>query len=167
MAEEILALINSFEKGVLVANYAQVDLMGHVRDVPGLIKAVEQADQLVKRIINGIDLEETLVVIASDHGTNPMTGNHNTAPTPLCLITDCIRGRKSLGVVHIIEIANTVTSALGLPKPEKALGRDLLSVALTDDSIQNYQIELHKQLEEVWRSSGPRHKEQQQEGHKD
>lgn len=157
LAAEILQVFQSFHKGVLVANYAQVDLMAHYKDVNKLIEAVENADKLVSSIIQGINLMETLVVIASDHGTNPMTGNHNTAPTPLCLITEQIKGRKSLGVVHIIEIAATITQALGLPKPKCALGRNLLEVALGDGQLQNYQVELQRQLEEVWRTAGPRH----------
>ncbi|MDW7675089.1 MAG: alkaline phosphatase family protein [Bacillota bacterium] len=157
LAKEIINVIKSFNKGVLVANYAHVDLTAHCKDVIKLIDAVEKADKMVKEIMAGIDLKETLVIIASDHGTNPVTGNHNTAPTPLCLITDQIKGRKNLGVVHNIEIAITVTTALGLPKPDKALGRDLLALALNENQASNYQIELNKQLDEVWRTSGPRH----------
>ncbi|MGF7186040.1 2,3-bisphosphoglycerate-independent phosphoglycerate mutase [Desulfitispora alkaliphila] len=157
VAGHILSVLEEIDRGVVVANFGKVDLMAHMGDVVKVIEAVEQADAIVTRIMEDIDLSSTLVVIASDHGTNPITGNHNTAPTPLCLITDKIKGRVNLGVVHNMEIANTVTAALGLPNPAQALGRDLLKLAIGETDDHNYQIEMKKQLDKLWQSQEQRH----------
>lgn len=158
VAEEMLKVIESMDRGILVANYGQVDLSGHARDVAGLIQAVQKADGIVSQIMTRVDLERTLVVIAADHGTNPITGDHNTAPTPLCLITEQIKGRVNLGVVHNLEIAVTITAALGLRQPEQAVGRNLLALAVTDNPDLNYQPQVQQQLDELYQQKPPRYR---------
>lgn len=157
VADEALALLDEMERGILVANYSDVDMMGHQRNVSRLIDSVERADGIVSRLLASVDLEETLLVITADHGTNPFTGNHNTAPTPLCLITGQIKGRTNLGVVHTMEIAPTITSALGLRPPAQALGRNLLTSALGQSDEKSYHVYLEKQLEELYKRDKPRH----------
>jgi len=157
VAGEILKIIESMGRGILVANYGQVDLSGHKRDVAGVIRAVQKADGIVSQIMARVDLSRTLVVIAADHGTNPITGDHNTAPTPLCLITDKIKGRVNMGVVHNLEIALTITSALGLRPPQQAVGRELLSLAVADHPDLNYLPQVLRQLDEIYRKESPRH----------
>ncbi|KAB2952089.1 hypothetical protein F9B85_09750 [Heliorestis acidaminivorans] len=160
LAQEVLQVLKKMDCGILVANYSAVDMMAHRRDVSLLIESVERADAIVAKLLASVDLEKTLFVITADHGTNPFTGNHNTAPTPICLITGQITGRQNLGVVHNLEIAPTITAALGLRRPAQALGRDLLPLALGKEREYSYHIKLEEQLEELYRLDQPRHVQQ-------
>jgi hypothetical protein len=129
IAETMDVLDRLGERGGIVAvNYNGVDHAAHERDVRGVIRAVECADAIVHRIVDAVDLGCTLLIIAADHGTNPLNGRHSNIPTPLVLINEQLVGRVDLGVVHNLEIAITIASALGLKFPE-ALGRDLLALA--------------------------------------
>jgi 2,3-bisphosphoglycerate-independent phosphoglycerate mutase len=161
LVREILEILYRMQEGVLVATYGGVDLSGHRKNVSGLIEAVERADRMVGLILREVDLSETLVIIAADHGTNPMTGRHNTSPTPLSLITGEICGRNNLGVVHNLEIAATITGALGLRRPARAVGRDLGSfarqVAGGETEELDYQAELNRQLADFYRRQPRRH----------
>lgn len=161
LVQEILGILDRMDEGILVATYGGVDLAGHRKNVSGLIEAVERADRMVGCILEGVDPAETLVIIAADHGTNPLTGRHNTSPTPLCLISCEISGRVNLGVVHNLEIAATIAGALGLRLPARAVGRDLGSlarrVACGDVVELNYQEELNRQLAEFYRRQPRRH----------
>ncbi|QGG46214.1 alkaline phosphatase family protein [Heliorestis convoluta] len=160
LSREILHILDQMDSGILVANYAAVDMMGHRKNVSLLIESVEKADALVGKLLESVDLEKTLLIITADHGTNPYTGNHNTAPTPICLITGQIKGRQNLGVVHNLEIAPTITSALGLRRPKQAFGRNLLPLAFGEKTEYSYHIQLEEQLEELYRLDQPRHLQQ-------
>jgi len=161
LVQEILKILGAMEEGILVATYGGVDLAGHRKAVSDLIRAVEKADQMVGVILKEIDLSETMLIIAADHGTNPITGRHNTSPTPLCLISGEICGRVNLGVVHNLEIAATITGALGLRPPVRAVGRDLgnlaQKVACGETIEQDYQSELNRQLADFYRRQPRRH----------
>ncbi len=161
MTREILDLFYQMEKGILVATYGGVDYTGHHKNVSGLIQAVEKADEIVGVLLKEADLQQTLVIIAADHGTNPITGRHNTAPTPLCLMDSTIAGRVNLGVVHNIEIATTIAGALGLKVPQRAVGRDLGELVqrlLAGEQVSlDYQLELERQLDAFFRKQPLRH----------
>lgn len=161
LTREILNTLSLMKRGILVATYGGVDFAGHRKNVSGLIKAVEKADEMVGAILREVDLSETLVIIAADHGTNPITGRHNTSPTPLCLITEEICGRVNLGVVHNLEIAGTIAGALGLRVPRRAVGRDLGELARRAACgrvvEQDYQLEMSRQLTEFYRRQPRRH----------
>ena len=157
ITERTLNVLARMDRGIVVINYNGVDDAGHRRDIGGLIEAVENADRMVRRILAKVDPDQTLMVIAADHGTNPVTGNHSTAPTPFCLITGQIPGRVNLGIVHNLEIAVTITSALGLPNPELSLGRDLVGVATEVNGERSYRATIERQLRAIQVSDPPRH----------
>lgn len=157
IVRETLEVYKQIEQGIIVVTYNGVDFSGHIMNVAKVIDSVERADKMVGEIIKKVDLTETLLVIAADHGTNPLTGNHNTAPTPLCLITEAITGRVNLGVVHNLEIAITITSALGLRAPAQALGRNLLEIALNGRENLSYRDVMSEQLQKLYSSQPKRY----------
>jgi len=162
MTQEILDAFYQMDKGILVATYGGVDFTGHRKNLPRLIEAVEKADSIVGVFLKEADLEETLLIIAADHGTNPITGRHNTAPTPLCLMANNIAGRVNLGVVHNIEIATTIAGALEVQVPQRAVGRDLGELVhqlLAGEEVSlDYQLEMNRQLNAFFRKLPLRHK---------
>lgn len=158
VGQETLKVLEAMpDRGLVVVNYNGVDSAAHKRDVNKTIAAVEAADRMVGEIARSIDLAGTLLIIAADHGTNPLTGRHNPVPTPLVLINACIEGRAHLGVVHNLEIAITVADALGLSLPPAALGRDLLSLALSGRGTGDYRETLDRQFEAYLGSQAKRH----------
>jgi hypothetical protein len=158
VARETLAVLRAMpDRGLVVVNYNGVDSAAHQRDVLATIAAVEAADRMVGQIVRATDLADTLVIIAADHGTNPLTGRHNPVPTPLVLINDRIVGRAHLGVVHNLEIAITVAAALGLELPAAALGRDLLSLAVAGGGTGDYRQTLDSQFNAYLSSQAKRH----------
>lgn len=145
------------DRGLVVVNYNGVDSAAHKHDVLLTIAAVEAADRMVGLIVKAIDLADTLLVIAADHGTNPLNGRHNPVPTPLVLVNGAIEGRAHLGVVHNLEIAITIATALGLTLPPAALGRDLLALALTGGGTGDYRETLDGQFSAYLSGQAKRH----------
>lgn len=158
VGQETLAVLRAMpDRGLVVVNFNGVDSAAHQRDVFATIAAVQAADQMLGQIIKAIDLASTLLIVAADHGTNPLTGRHNPVPTPLVLISDCIVGRAHLGVVHNLEIAITVAAALGLELPPAALGRDLLALAIAGGGTGDYRQTLDAQFNAYLSSQAKRH----------
>lgn len=157
IVEETLKVYERIRQGIIVVTYNAVDYSGHIMSVGQLIDSVERADKMVGEMISKFNLAQTLVVIAADHGTNPLTGNHNTAPTPLCLITEAITGRVNLGIVHNLEIAITICSALKLKPPVQALGRNLLDIALKGSRDLSYKRIMEQQLLDLYNSQPKRY----------
>jgi phosphopentomutase len=158
IARETLGVLSAMpDRGLVVVNYNGVDSAAHRRDVLATIAAVQAADRMVGQIIRATDLGDTLVVIAADHGTNPLTGRHNPVPTPLVLISGCILGRAHLGVVHNLEIAVTIAAALGLNLPAAALGRDLLALAVAGSTTGDYRQTLDSQFNAYLAGQSKRH----------
>jgi phosphopentomutase len=159
LAQETISVLEACgPRALVVANYNGVDNAGHERDVRQVIEAVEKADQMVARILEATDLTTSLLVIAADHGTNPLNGRHNNVPTPLVLINERIKGRVDLGVVHNLEIAITIASAFGLSLPQ-AFGRDLLRLAVEGLRLDSgdYRDTLERQLREFKARQAKRH----------
>jgi len=146
ITQEVLTTLRQVERGVIVANYNGVDSAAHNRDLRGLIRAVARADAMVQHIVDATDLSQMLLIIAADHGTNPLTGRHNSIPTPLVLMNARISGRVDLGVCHNLEIAGTIANALGLPRPAAMLGRDLLALAVSGGGAGDYRQTFEEQF---------------------
>lgn len=158
VGDETLSVLAAMpDRGLVVVNFNGVDSAAHKGDVFATIAAVEAADRMVGRVVKAIDLSATLLIIAADHGTNPVTGRHNPVPTPLVLISEQIVGRAHLGVVHNLEIAVTIASALGLHLPSAALGRDLLALAVAGGGSGDYRETLERQFNAYLASQAKRH----------
>jgi len=164
IGREAVGILRRLDRGILVINFNGVDTAAHRRDVYGTIAAVEEADRLVGRITEAVDLRSTLLVIAADHGTNPLNGRHNAIPTPLVLINEAIAGRVNLGVAHNLEIATTLASSLGLTLPNACLGRDLFRLALEGGGTGDYRETMEAQFNAYLASQRTRYQLAQDHG---
>lgn len=115
---------------ILVIHYSGVEYCARRRDPRAVGEAVELVDWLAGELIETVDLDESLVVIAGDRGISPRHGEPSLVPTPICLLGGGIQDRVNLGVVHYRDIAPTLAAALGLPAPRHSRGADLYGQAL-------------------------------------
>ena len=154
-AREALAKVR---EGLIVINFNGVDAAGHDMDTPKLIQAVGEADMIVETLLREAACSETILIVAADHGTNSVTGKHNAAPTPLCIMTERLPDRVNLGIVHNFEIAVTLTANLGLRPPREAMGRDLVRLALAGEGRDyDYRHQFQLQMDQYLAASKERH----------
>ena len=130
------ALLDQLASGrhrVVIANFANPDMVGHTGVLPAAIRAVEVVDECVGRLVEDVLKRQGAVVITADHGNcelmrDPATGQPHTAhtlfPVPLFLIHEGARGPLREGGA-LEDVAPTLLGLLGLPKPAEMTGRDL------------------------------------------
>jgi 2,3-bisphosphoglycerate-independent phosphoglycerate mutase len=132
VTDALVEAIGSGSYDVIVANYANADMVGHTGDLKATIKAVEVLDECVGRVVDAVQARGGTVIITADHGNaeqmiDPVTGQiftaHTTNPVPLILIDD-YRGRLRAGGA-LKDVAPTMLGILGLTKPPQMTGEDL------------------------------------------
>ena len=69
------------------------DEPGHDGDLEGKIKAIEDIDKYyIGRILDSIDISETLIVVASDHSTPWYRRAHSSDPVPVMISHPTLKG---------------------------------------------------------------------------
>lgn len=102
-AEAVNKLTDIMDKnftGLCMVNLADFDsLYGHVRDVDGYARAIEELDVDVPIILNKLDLDD-LLIITADHGNDPtFKGNdHTRENVPVIIYSRNFKNPKRLKV---------------------------------------------------------------------
>jgi len=111
-----------------------VDAAGHAHggDSKEYREAAEIADRALARALKGIDLSQDAIVVTADHGHTGRGGHGGLEPevltVPLIMAGAGVKpGADSLDA-HLIDIAPTVSTLLGIPAPGHGLGRTLVEL---------------------------------------
>ena len=118
----------------IVVNFANTDMVGHTGDLTAAIRAVEAVDECLGRLRRAIEDSGGVMIVTADHGNaemmmDPRTGQAHTAHTmnkvPVVLVGDRNEGH-ALVDGKLADIAPTLLTLLGLPKPAEMTGRSLI-----------------------------------------
>lgn len=121
---------------VIICNYANGDMVGHTGDLQAAIKAVECVDQCLGRVVTALHSVGGEGIITADHGnvelmrdafTEQSHTAHTSGPVPFVYI-----GHREV-VMHrsdgvLADVAPTLLTLMGLPKPTEMTGHSLLRV---------------------------------------
>jgi 2,3-bisphosphoglycerate-independent phosphoglycerate mutase len=129
-------VVKAIEKGefdAIIMNYANADMVGHSGKLEAAIKAVEAVDTGLARIYQALEPRGGAWIITADHGNaetmiDPATGGphtyHTTNPVPFILASDDDKLQLKPGG-SLRDIAPTMLSILGQPRPADMTGTDL------------------------------------------
>jgi hypothetical protein len=91
--------------------------------------AAELADHALARALAHIDLSQDAIVITADHGHTNRGGHGGVEPevlsVPLILAGAGVKPGATADDAHLIDLAPTVATLLGIPAPGHGLGRTL------------------------------------------
>ncbi len=133
ITETVVKAIEKGEFDAIIMNYANADMVGHSGKLKAAIKAVEAVDAGLARIYQTLKPRGGAWIITADHGNaetmiDPSTGGphtyHTTNPVPFILVTDDDTLRLAPGG-SLRDIAPTMLSILGQPRPADMTGKDL------------------------------------------
>jgi len=120
---------------LVIVNFANMDVVGHIEDKKAVLQAIEAVDQAVGLVLSAAQAHQVTAIVTADHGTvekwyypdGKVDTGHTDSPVP-CVIAPSkglkikdIRARGTL-----CDVAPTVLQLLGLPAPPIMTGKSLL-----------------------------------------
>jgi 2,3-bisphosphoglycerate-independent phosphoglycerate mutase len=119
---------------VVIANFANADMVGHTGVLPAAIKAVEAVDAQLARIYKAVRERNAIWLLTADHGNcetmvDPITGEphtaHTTNPVPFIYVAEEAKNFRLRTDGSLRDIAPTIMSQLHLGLPTEMSGRDM------------------------------------------
>lgn len=123
---------------LIVANFANPDMVGHTGDLAAAIQAVEAVDAALGQVVGAVQAVGGAMLVTADHGNcelmqDPTTGAphtaHTTNPVPLILVGAGAEGATLRTGGRLADIAPTLLALMGVAQPAEMTGRSLLAGA--------------------------------------
>jgi len=133
VTDKLIENILSRKYDVIIANYANCDMVGHTGVLSAAITAVETVDTCLGKVIDTVKASGAQMLVCSDHGNadkmvdyetrDPHTA-HTSNLTPLILVNSRAKSLKAGG--KLCDISPTLLDMMELPKPTEMTGESLL-----------------------------------------
>ncbi len=135
VTQEVLKRIKSNRYGLMVLNYANLDMVGHTGKLDAAVKACEVVDSCLGQVVSTAVDRGGIVLITGDHGNaeemidrrhgGPHTAHTSTNPVPVLLVDPgWPKARLRDGI--LADVAPTVLTLLNIPIPEEMTGTCLI-----------------------------------------
>jgi len=138
VADATIAKLRDPSVDLIIANFANIDVVGHIENRAAILKALEAVDEQVGRVVQAARGEGVVALVTADHGTvekwlypeGAIDTGHTDSPVPLAIAG--APGPLPDGGA-LTDVAPTALALLGLEKPSAMTGRALLP-GLPDDA---------------------------------
>lgn len=128
VTDRVVEAIESHQYDVIIMNIANPDMVGHTGVMDAAVRAVDDTDTAIDRILEATEARGGVALITADHGNAELmfdekTGQPHTAhtlnPVPLILFDPHKRYGTLRGGGVLSNVAPTILAILGLEKPEE------------------------------------------------
>ena len=118
---------------LIVANFANPDMVGHTGDLAAAIRACEAVDHGLGRVVAAVAAAGGAMIVTADHGNcetmiDPVTGGPHTAHTtnlvPVILFGGPADAQLTDG--SLADLAPSLLALMGLPQPPEMTGTSLI-----------------------------------------
>ncbi len=134
VTDAVVAHLEAGGDALIIANYANADMVGHTGDFDATVRAVECIDACLGRVRRAVEAAHGGLLITADHGNaeykidrrdGSVLTAHTTSPVPVIVVGAGDGPLREGGGLR--DVAPTVLDAMGLPVPAEMTGRSLLS----------------------------------------
>jgi 2,3-bisphosphoglycerate-independent phosphoglycerate mutase len=133
ITDEIIKSINNKNFDIIIANFANPDMVGHSGNYESTLQAVEYVDECLGKIFKAINEKNGILILTSDHGNSETMWDedqkskhtaHTNNLVPFILINggDDIKLNKG----KLSDIAPTIIELLNIDKPKEIEGNSLI-----------------------------------------
>lgn len=135
VTDAIVQALKAGSSDVIVANFANTDMVAHSGNFAAGVKAMETADECLGRIWTAVAQAGGRLLITGDHGNleemqNQATGEidteHSANPVPFYLIDPEAKTMRLRDAGTLGDIAPTILDLLGVKQPSAMTGQSLI-----------------------------------------
>jgi 2,3-bisphosphoglycerate-independent phosphoglycerate mutase len=136
VADAVIEKIGDPRFDVIIANFANVDVVGHIENKEAAIRAVETVDKELGRVIEEARRRAIGLIVTADHGTveeweypdGTINTGHTKNPVPF-IFSDDTPGKPASPNLResgeLADVAPTILDLLDIPKPREMTGHSL------------------------------------------
>ena len=137
VAEAVIHKLGDSGNDFIFANFANIDVVGHIENERAILKAVEAVDFQLGRVLEASRRAGVITLITGDHGTaekwfypdGSIDTGHTNSPVPFILVGPEGEEPSSWKVRpggELSDVAPTILELLEIPKPPVMTGESLL-----------------------------------------
>jgi 2,3-bisphosphoglycerate-independent phosphoglycerate mutase len=135
VTDRLVEAIASGKFDLIVANYANSDMVGHSGEFAAAVKAIEAVDACLGRLMTAVKSAGGVLFVTADHGnaeqmfddtTHQKHTQHTLNPVP-ALLFNAPPEVRALSDGKLADVAPTLLALMKLPQPAEMTGHSLLS----------------------------------------
>ncbi|OGD27264.1 MAG: phosphoglycerate mutase [Candidatus Aminicenantes bacterium RBG_13_63_10] len=137
VGQNVLAALDDETADVIIANLANVDVVGHLESREAVLAAVETVDSVLGQIAEAAARKKAALIVTADHGTvedwlypdGSVNTGHTRSRVPFILADFGLSRIDSARLKpegELADVAPTVLRRLGVPAPEEMTGKSLV-----------------------------------------
>jgi 2,3-bisphosphoglycerate-independent phosphoglycerate mutase len=135
VSQQIIKRIEDPSYDLVIANFANIDVLGHIENEEAIKKAVHAVDREVGKVLDAARKNGVVSIVTADHGTvekwkypdGAIDTGHTNSPVPFMIVAP--EGEDEYSVKNkgeLSDVAPTALHILGLPKSSIMTGNSLL-----------------------------------------
>lgn len=137
VTKKIVSKLKDPSCSLVIANLANVDVVGHIEDKAAVINAVEAVDGELGKIIENCRRNKVTLIVTADHGTveewlypdGQINTGHTRNAVPFVLADFSVKKPKNRMLClkgELADVAPTILELMGLDKPDEMTAKSLL-----------------------------------------
>jgi 2,3-bisphosphoglycerate-independent phosphoglycerate mutase len=135
VAQAAVEALDDPEARLIVVNFCNVDVVGHIEDRAAILRAVAEVDRRIGEVIAAARARGVTTVVTADHGTverwlypeGTVDTGHTDSPVPFTVVDPALHGTALRAGGALTDVAPTLLHLLGLPQPAEMTGDSLLA----------------------------------------
>ncbi|PLX45799.1 MAG: 2,3-bisphosphoglycerate-independent phosphoglycerate mutase, partial [Deltaproteobacteria bacterium] len=134
VAARLIEEVNGGVHDLIIANFANLDMVGHTGVMEAAKEAVRVVDECVGGFVDALLKNGYTAIITADHGNaeemwdeggdEPMTA-HSVNRVPVIVAGEALEGRSLRGDGILADVAPTLLELMGFTVPDEMTGRTL------------------------------------------
>jgi 2,3-bisphosphoglycerate-independent phosphoglycerate mutase len=134
VAQAAVRALEDAEATLVVVNFCNVDVVGHIEDRAAILQAVAEVDRRIGEVVAAAQARGVTAVLTADHGTverwlypeGTVDTGHTNSPVPFIVVDPALQDVTVRDEGALTDVAPTLLHLLGLPQPDEMTGRSLL-----------------------------------------
>jgi 2,3-bisphosphoglycerate-independent phosphoglycerate mutase len=133
------------ERNLVVANFANTDVLGHIENKEAILQGLQAVDRSVERVVEAARKQGMTVMLTADHGTvekwyysdGTVDTGHTNSDVPFLLMDFAGYCQPDIQLRPggaLTDVAPTALQLLGIEKPEEMSGTSLIESAIRQDN---------------------------------